>query len=319
MKLVLEVRSGPDAGRSFAIEPGAEVVVGRSAPAQLVLAGDPTVSRRHFAIGRDGREWRIRDLGSSHGTSINGAFVDSAIVTAGDLIGAGSSLLAVRIVETAPATAVLIPSPAPATAAFAPGNPDDAFSTRPGASATAETPAPAATPKDRVLEILRSQKEPLYAILDAARDPMVFLRIHECPERKQSLYEGPQAAELAFVAPYLIALPKTSPFLEQLVREAWGESWGVYLTCNEPFEAVRKHLRRFLTVELEAGKKVLFRYYDPRVLRVFLPTCNADECRQFFGPISRFLVEGETEGVALEFASGEAGSLIQSKTRLVAV
>jgi pSer/pThr/pTyr-binding forkhead associated (FHA) protein len=308
MKLVLEVRSGPDAGRSFAIEPGAEVVVGRAAPAQLVLAGDPTVSRRHFAIGRDGREWRIRDLGSSHGTSINGAFVDSAIVTAGDLIGAGSSLLAVRIVETAPATAVLVPARSFTPAAVAPGNPDDAFSTQPGAAAPAETPALAATPKDRVLEILRSQKEPLYAILDAARDPMAFLRIHECPEQKQSLYEGPQAAELAFVAPYLIALPKTSPFLEQLVREAWGESWGVYLTCNEPFDALRKHLRRFLTVELEAGKKVLFRYYDPRVLRIFLPTCTADERRQFLGPISRYLVEGDSEDISLEFVPKGAGN-----------
>ncbi|MDR3618419.1 MAG: DUF4123 domain-containing protein [Paludisphaera borealis] len=311
MKLVVEVRSGPDAGRSFVIEPGSEVIVGRAVPALLVLPDDPTVSRRHFAIRHDGLECRIRDLGSAHGTTVNGSQVDSALVTPGDLIGAGTSLFRVRFAETAPAAAIALAS--------AQRNLADALATQPGAVATAENPVLESTLHDRVLEILRSQKEPLYAILDAARDPMVYLRIHECQEQKQSLYDGPQTAELAFVAPYLIALPKASPFLERLVREGWGESWGVYLTCAQPFEAVRKHLRRFLTVELEGGKKVLFRYYDPRVLRIFLPTCNSNECTEFFGPIARYLVEADSQDLAFEFASDGAGTRIQTKSLVVTV
>ena len=104
MKLVLEVRSGPDVGRSFVIEPGEEMIVGRAAPAQLILAGDETVSRRHFAIRHDGRACRIRDLGSSHGTTVNGSLIDFAVVTPGDLIGAGISLFRVRFTATAPPT-----------------------------------------------------------------------------------------------------------------------------------------------------------------------------------------------------------------------
>lgn len=314
MKLVLEVRAGPGAGRSFVIEPGAEAVVGRSAPAHLVLADDLTISRRHFAIGHDGREVRIRDLGSSHGTTINGERIGSAVVTPGDVIGAGTTLLSVRFAPTAPASALTV---AVAVANAAEGR-SEPLVRGSGAAAIIEQPILEPSLHDGVLEFLRSRKAPLYAILDAARDPLVYLRIHECEEQKQSLHEGPQAAELAFVAPYLIALPKASPFLARLVREGWGESWGVYLTSEQPFETVRKHLRRFLTVELEGGKSVLFRFYDPRVLRLFPTTCTPQERAEFFGPISRYFVEADSQGVALEFAADRAEARVHSTSMIAA-
>jgi len=46
---------------------------------------------------------------------------------------------------------------------------------------------------------------------------------------------------------------------------------------------MRQHFRRFITVHDESGKPLLFRYYDPRVLRTFLPTCNAKELAEIFG------------------------------------
>jgi Domain of unknown function (DUF4123)/FHA domain len=299
MKLVLEVRLGPCAGRSFVIEPGLDVIVGRAAPSQLILADDPTVSRRHFAIRHDGRVCQIRDLSSSHGTTVNGALIDSAVVTPGDLIGAGTTLLWVRFAETAPATAVAIASPSQARV--------DSAATLVGAQATAENNTILEpTPHDGVLSILNSLTHPLYAILDAARDPLVYQLVHACPDKKQSLYEGPQASELAFVAPYLVALPKESPFLERLVREGWGKSWGVYLTCEKPFEELRKDLRRFLTVELEGGKKVLFRYYDPRVLSTFLPTCRPSEASGFFRDVRLYLCE-RGDGALERFSVGKDG------------
>ncbi|KIH82848.1 hypothetical protein UCMB321_3303 [Pseudomonas batumici] len=35
----------------------------------------------------------------------------------------------------------------------------------------------------------------------------------------------------------------------------------------------------------------MFRYYDPRVLSVFLPTCTDEEFTKFLGPLNRLLVE----------------------------
>ena len=140
-------------------------------------------------------------------------------------------------------------------------------------------------------------KEPLFAVLDAARDPLIYASLMECEEPLQSLYEGPKGEELALVVPYLVSLSPQSSFLRTLVRQGWGKSWGIYLTCDRSMDEVRKHLRRLLLVKTESGKQILFRYYDPRVLRVFLPTCTREELENFFGPIASFTFEGDDDQV----------------------
>ncbi len=295
--LVLEVWTGPDAGLAFALPAGVRAVVGRMPPSDVVVPSDRTVSRRHFALFHDGRVARVEDLGSSHGTTVNGRFEDDATVLDGDLIAAGGTTFRVRLADVAPPHARRV-GPAAAEPSAAPAEPSPA-------PETFETPAPAATIHDRVLEVLRAEPSPLYAVLDAARDPMVYLRIHECPERKQSLYED-AAPDLAFVAPYLVALPRSSPFLELLVREGWGNSWGVFLTSDRPFEEVRDRLRRLLTVELSGGRRVLFRFYDPRVLRVFLPTCDAKQAAEFFEGVGSYVCERRSDRL-LRLGSGPDG------------
>ncbi|MBI1791635.1 MAG: DUF4123 domain-containing protein [Acidobacteria bacterium] len=133
-----------------------------------------------------------------------------------------------------------------------------------------------------LIEVLRGQEQPLYALLDAARDPRVLELLRERDDEHQSLYEGEESEALAEAAPYLVRLPKRSRLLEALVKECWGKSWGVYLTSAAPFAEVRKHFRHFLMVKTEDGKDYYFRFYDPRVLRVFLPVCTKEEVEQFF-------------------------------------
>ena len=48
-------------------------------------------------------------------------------------------------------------------------------------------------------------------------------------------------------------------------------------------------------VKLPNGKQVYFRFYDPTVLRQFLPACLSKEAREFFGPVRSFLMETEAE------------------------
>jgi hypothetical protein len=52
---------------------------------------------------------------------------------------------------------------------------------------------------------------------------------------------------------------------------------------------------------------MLFRYYDPRVMRMFLPVCARDEMQEMFGPVARYVIEGEAanEGVTLSAPGGE--------------
>jgi hypothetical protein len=161
------------------------------------------------------------------------------------------------------------------------------------------------TSKDRpavkraALDALCASREPLFAVLDAARSRQVLRLLLNSRDESQSLYEGPEAEKLSKVAPYLISLPKGSTTLERLVNEGWGESWGIYFSCRLPFKDVRRHLRRFLLVEAEGTKEQLyFRFYDPRVLRVFLPSCSPPQWREFFGEVECFWMESEEGGVS---------------------
>lgn len=68
---ILRIVAGPGAGAALALT-GPEAVIGREAGCDLQLPDDPTVSRRHARITlRDGRTL-VEDLGSSHGTTVDG-------------------------------------------------------------------------------------------------------------------------------------------------------------------------------------------------------------------------------------------------------
>jgi hypothetical protein len=133
----------------------------------------------------------------------------------------------------------------------------------------------------------------LYAVLDAARDPVVLAKVLTSDVQSICLYEGSISHELAAVAPYLVKLRRGDALTTWLVEEGWGKSWGVFARSAQEMENVRRHFRRLLRVKDESGRTLLFRYYDPRVLRVYLPTCNEKDTPAVFGPLSAYLVEGE--------------------------
>jgi len=68
------------------------VVVGRAPECDLVLA-DPTVSKRHLALRRQGSDVVVADLGSTNGTRVNGAGIREQVLNDGDEIHLGATVL----------------------------------------------------------------------------------------------------------------------------------------------------------------------------------------------------------------------------------
>ncbi len=295
MYAVLEIASGPNRGQTFEVRPGRTLKVGRHDQANLVLRDDAMMSNVHFTLECDGQVCRIRDLNSRFGTQVNHVRVTEATLRDGDRVAAGSTTFVIRILGAdAAAEAVGHPQAAPPIAEVPMAMAGNKPAARPPLAASQGIAG-------QVLQVLRRQHDGLYALLDAARDPLVLARLAEAPDQWQTLYEGPQGEALAAFGPFLVKLPAESPFLEALVRDGWGQSWGVFLTCPLPFPEVRKHLRRFLTVKLPNGRPAYFRFYDPRVLRAFLPTLNAQETTEFFGPIACYLMEDESPQRLVQF------------------
>jgi len=173
--------------------------------------------------------------------------------------------------------------------------------------------------KEELALLLRGH-EPLYAVLDAARDPAILKLLHGCGEQVQSLYDGRRGEQLADVAPYLARVPAGSQLLETLLREGWGRSWGILIACEAPFAELRRHLRRFLVVQTEDRSALYFRFYDPRVLRPFLASASDEQRREFFGPVSAFLLEGRRRGTLLQRArSGPAAPRPEAPWELLTI
>ena len=277
-RVILEIVSGPLTGQIIEVRAGSITRIGRTAKADCALTQDSFLSSIHFGVGSGETGFYVRDLESSNGTFLNGSKIGQAMLRDGDRIHAGQSIFLVHIDR---------------------------------ASIEALPGKPVAPETRRLLEILGTQAEPLFAILDAARDKKVVELLGGCGEEFRSLYDGKSAGELALVAPYLVRLPPESPLLEKLVLNGWGKSWGVYVTCSRHFMDLRHHLRQFLMAQTEGGQALYFRFYDPRVLRVYLPTCTGQERHTFFGPVGSYLVEGELQNTLLSFAADREEPALQ--------
>lgn len=131
----------------------------------------------------------------------------------------------------------------------------------------------------------------LFAVLDAARDPQVWKTLGELGSERECLFAGRLSPVLQAASPYIVRLAPGSVACERVIERGWGQAWGIFLAARTGLREVRRHLRTFLRVQTEERKALFFRYYDPRVLRVFLPTCDAKQLEQIFGPIQRFDME----------------------------
>ncbi len=140
----------------------------------------------------------------------------------------------------------------------------------------------------------------VYAILDGASVNGLLDQLEAHHPEHCCLFSGELDEELAQTAPYLVLLESSSPFTEW-VLSGFGKHWGIFAIAREPMRAVRRHLRTFLRVQDPDGKWLFFRYYDPRVLRVYIPTLNETDTRPVFGPVHFYACESKTENELLVY------------------
>lgn len=169
------------------------------------------------------------------------------------------------------------------------------------------TPPPGpVTPSEAGLAALAALRVPrdagtLYAVVDAARSERALQLIEESVDPYTSLFDGEQGRAFDDVAPYLVHLRGDSQLLERLVHEGWGDAWGIFLVSKAELEAVRRHLRQFLMVEVEGeSDRVFFRFYDPRVLQALGPVFTREQRAALLRSLDGLYYESSDALVALD-------------------
>jgi hypothetical protein len=171
----------------------------------------------------------------------------------------------------------------------------------PGTMNTTSNPAFPAQPLRKLL--FSNEDESTYAVLDGASVPELLPKLAGMKDEWACLYRGELEPDIAQVAPYLVKLRAESPFTDWILSEGWGNHWGIFALTQIGLEALRRHFRHFLRVKDHSGKIFYFRFYDPRVLGFFLPTCNRSEIKTFYGPVLRYVIEDEQPGRAVVLAN----------------
>ncbi len=141
-----------------------------------------------------------------------------------------------------------------------------------------------------------------YVILDAARMDEKIESSFQKNRDHLCMFSGKGEEYLKSVSPYLFSFPAESEFSKFIIEEGIGNSWGVFLHSRNSFSEIFKHLQNLLVVKTADGKEMYFRFYDPRVLRVFLPVAYKEQLKEFFGPIEYFICEDEDPEFMLIFS-----------------
>ncbi|MCX6270838.1 MAG: DUF4123 domain-containing protein [Bacteroidetes bacterium] len=150
---------------------------------------------------------------------------------------------------------------------------------------------------DFLLDQAERENGYLYAIVDSARNEDVFRYFLIDNVTYRSLFQDTLDEQAFGVSGFLVGCNRESILFNWLTSQVWGSSCSIFFTSQSSFDEVFKHLQNLNRVYLEDDEVVYFRYYDPRVLRVFLPTCTQRELDIFFGEVISFMMETENTDV----------------------
>jgi Domain of unknown function (DUF4123) len=159
-------------------------------------------------------------------------------------------------------------------------------------------------------------RRPEYVLVDAAQDGQILGFLARGKTDWRSLYQGDTAYQLASYAPYLVAVPDSEEWIAELLNKGWGRSWLIFVCSLSPIDDVRLHFRHFLYVQDSNGQQLYFRFYDPRVLRAFLAASTPSELKEFFGPVTEFILEGDEPADLCVLSLSDDGRLINRTAKV---
>ncbi len=147
--------------------------------------------------------------------------------------------------------------------------------------------------QDQIRKTLFNNYTQLYGVLDGVMVPDLPNRLYKGQVPNYCLLTGDLPPDVVYAAPYLVYLSPDSKFADWVFEQAFGKHWGVFVQSPRSMIEMRRHFRALMQAYDENGNPMKFRFYDPRVLSKFLPTCNGGELKTLFGEVQAFYAESE--------------------------
>lgn len=299
MRVILEVASGPAAGKKIVLGPGQSVQIGRTEWADYSFPQDGRMSSIHFALETDAAGCYVRDLGSTNGTFVGGRRIaDRVALRPGDEVLAGQTRFVLQLEGVPGAEATLPETQGAAVPTVAPGfAPIPVSLPQGGATFTVEKCDSGLTlcrgSNDQIqpvdLAVLLCQSCPAYLIVD-------FRNLGAPPPEELAsrnyLFDWlePPAAEVA--SPLLVGQDDLLTW-PALIGQGWGKDAVICLFSQQQKPALLEHLRQSLRAKPQRAdmRGGMLGYCWPSVMSMLLAHSAPALVRQLLSGIDAVLVE----------------------------
>ena len=146
---------------------------------------------------------------------------------------------------------------------------------------------------------------PLYAVLDCAADDALHGQAARLePYEARCLFFGKLDPVVKAASPHVVELAPGDPLTELWRTQGWSQNWGTWIESRSDLHKVWRRLRHFTQAKLPSGEgPVLFRFWDPRVLRIYMPLIEPAELSAWFQDIDAYVWPPRTGGAPSATAS----------------
>ncbi|NQZ06094.1 MAG: DUF4123 domain-containing protein [Algicola sp.] len=152
----------------------------------------------------------------------------------------------------------------------------------------------------------------VYAVIDGAQCPELRFKLYDWDSQSCCLWSGKLEPDMEEVAPYMVKLKQDCKFTNWLIREGWDNHWNIFVESELDFKDFRKQIRKLLEVKSPEGETLVFRFYDPRVMAMFVPTCDAEQSEELFEGLVGITYQKEQEMIGSSFS--EVNQAVEFKT-----
>jgi hypothetical protein len=142
-----------------------------------------------------------------------------------------------------------------------------------------------------------------YTLLDPIRIGLDFAKAYDLAIEGIVLQTSIQPEDFQEITPHLFPCETDSQLYDWITTDGRGDSWGIFIKSELDLETLATQLQKLLIVSMQTdGRQVYFRFYDPRVLRGFLPTCQTTQLKEIFTGVENFYCEDEDDDYQLHFS-----------------
>lgn len=142
-----------------------------------------------------------------------------------------------------------------------------------------------------------------YLILDGAQIGDLIKTIYRLQPAAEIdiLYLNTPFAELQEVSPVLVKITPNNA-LYQHFQAQWQNTAGIHMIATGDLYSLGNHLRTSLQAKIN-GQAYFFRFYDPRILSLWLETLTKQQQQQFMGSISKLYLPDPNTGELIEYTN----------------